>query len=125
MPFAKITNDIVSSNIGTRLPLAPTQSGSIWNTYEFQSGDLQGLKLGAGVTAAGNRQGNPANSYQLPGYATVNLLTSYSKKIGKTKVTTQFNLDNLLDKTYYTSNIGNEISPLATRTFMGSVRIEY
>jgi iron complex outermembrane receptor protein len=125
MPFAKITNDIVQSNIGTRLPLAPTQSGSVWNTYEFQSSDLQGLKIGAGITAAGDRQGNPGNTYQLPGYTTLNLLTSYSKKIGKTKVTTQLNLDNLLDKTYYTSNTGNEISPLATRTFMGSVRIEY
>jgi iron complex outermembrane receptor protein len=125
MPFAKITNDIVASNIGTRLPLAPTQSGSLWNTFEFKSGSLQGLKLGAGVVAAGQRQGNPSNTYQLPGYATVNLLTSYSKKVGQTKVTAQFNLDNLLDKTYYTSNTGNEISPLATRTFMGSVRVEY
>jgi iron complex outermembrane receptor protein len=125
MPFAKVTNDIVASNIGSRLPLAPTDSGSLWNTYEFKTGDLQGLKFGAGVVAAGQRQGNPGNTYQLPGYATINLLTSYSKKIGKTKVTTQFNLDNLLDKTYYTSNTGNEISPLATRTFMGSVRIEY
>lgn len=125
MPFAKVTSDIVSSNIGSRLPLAPTNSGSLWNTYEFKTGDLQGLKFGAGVLAAGQRQGNPGNSYQLPGYATINLLTSYSKKIGKTKVTTQFNLDNLLDKTYYTSNTGNEISPLATRTFMGSIRVEY
>jgi iron complex outermembrane receptor protein len=129
MPFAEVTNDVGSDggprNTGKRLPLAPRHSGSIWNTYEFQAGDLQGLKFGAGVVTAGQRQGSPANTYQLPGYATVNLLTSYSRHIGKTKVTTQFNVDNLLDKEYYTSNTGTDISPLVTRTFMGSVRVEF
>jgi len=125
MPFHKILQDAEGGNAGNSLPLAPTNSGSLWNTFEFKSGELQGLKFGAGVLAASQRQGNPKNNYQLPGYATVNLLASYSKNIGKTKLTTQFNVDNLLDKTYYTSNGYSEISPLATRTFMGSVRIEY
>ncbi len=128
MPFAKVTQDDNGyiGGTGNRLPLAPTHSGSIWNTYEFKTGDIRGLKFGAGIVAAGQRQGNPYNDYQLPGYATVNILASYSKNIGKTKVTTQLNLDNLLDKTYYTSNgFGNEVSVLAPRTFMGSVRVEY
>jgi len=125
MPFAKITQDVETGNTGNRLPLAPTHSGSLWNTYEFQSGHIRGLKFGAGIVAAGERQGSPANNYQLPGYATVNLLASYARNVGRTKITTQLNVDNLLDKTYYTSNTGNEISPLAPRTFMGSVRIEY
>ncbi|MDO9107147.1 MAG: TonB-dependent receptor [Methylovulum sp.] len=130
MPFAKITNDVAydggPGTTGNRLPLAPIHSGSIWNTYEFQAHGLQGFKLGAGVVAAGDRQGNPDNSYQLPGYATVNLLASYTKKIGKAKVTTQLNANNILDKTYYTSNGGGtEIFPLAPQTFMGSVRVEY
>jgi len=125
MPFADITQDVEQGNTGNRLPLAPVHSGSIWNTYEFQYNELRGLKFGAGVVAAGQRQGSPANNYQLPGYATVNLLASYSKNVGKSKVTAQLNVDNLFDKTYYTSNTGNEISPLASRTFMGSVRVEF
>lgn len=99
MPFHKILQDVDGGNAGKSLPLAPTNSGSLWNTYEFKSGDLKGLKFGAGVISASQRQGNPKNNYQLPGYATVNLLTSYSKNIGKAKITTQFNVDNLLDKT--------------------------
>jgi iron complex outermembrane receptor protein len=124
MPFAKITQDNFAKT-GKRLPLAPTNSGSLWGTYEFKYGDLQGLKFGAGMTAVTQRQANPINSYQLPGYATLNLLTSYSHNIGKAKITTQFNVDNLLDKTYYTSNGGVEISPLATRMLYGSIRVEY
>lgn len=129
MPFAEITKDVGvnggSGNTGNRLPLAPRNSGSLWNTYEFQTSELRGLKFGAGVVAAGQRQGSPANNFQLPGYATANLLASYTRNVGKTKVTAQLNADNLLNKIYYTSNTGNEISPLASRTFMGSVRIEY
>lgn len=125
LPFAKVTGDIDGGNVGRRLPLAPEHSGSIWNTYEFQTGELRGLKFGAGVVGSTQRQGDTANTYQLPGYATVNLLASYTKKIGKSKVTAQLNVDNLLDKIYYTSNTGSEISPLAPRTFLGSIRVEY
>lgn len=125
MPFAEVTQDIVADNINKRLPLAPVHSGSLWNTFEFQSGDWKGLKFGAGVVAAGKRQGNSGNTYQLPGYATMNLLASYAHNIGKSKITAQLNVDNVLDKTYYTSNTGDEIAPLAPRSFMGSIRIEY
>ena len=130
LPFAKITNDVDATggpgNTGKRLVLDPRNFGSLWNTYEFQTGDLQGLKLGAGVTAVGQRQGDTANTYQLPGYATVNLMTSYSMSINSAKLTAQLNVDNLLDKHYFaSSNTGNQIFFGAPRTFMGSIRMEY
>ncbi|MGQ0593752.1 MAG: TonB-dependent siderophore receptor [Gammaproteobacteria bacterium] len=126
LPFAEITKDVGfdggPGNTGKRLFLAPRNFGSLWSTYEFQGGDLVGLKLGAGVVAAGQRQGDLGNSFQLPGYTTVNLLASYSMKVGATKLTTQFNVDNLLDKTYFA---GASIIPGAPRTFLGSIRIEF
>jgi iron complex outermembrane receptor protein len=62
----------------------------------------------------------------LPGYATVNLLASYSWKIGDSKLTTQFNVNNLLDKAFYPTSFGQDsIEVGAPRTFMGSVRIGY
>lgn len=129
-PYAKITKDNTSDggpgNTGKRLFLAPEHSGSVWNTYQFHSGSLQGLKLGAGITAMDQRQGNSSNTYQLPGYATVGLLASYQMNVGKSKVTTQINVDNLLDKEYYAgSNSGNFITIGSPRTFMGSVRLEF
>jgi len=129
-PFAKITKDNDSNggpaNTGKRLFLAPEHSGSLWNTYEFQTGSLQGLKFGAGVSGVDQRQGDASNSYQLPGYMTVGLLASYQIKVGKTKITTQINADNLLDKGYYSgTNSGNFIAIGAPRSFMGSIRLEY
>lgn len=130
LPFAKITKDVAADggigNTGKRLVLDPRHFGSLWNTYEFQTGDLQGLKLGAGVTAVGQRQGDTANTYQLPGYATLNLMASYSMSINSAKLTAQINADNLLDKQYFAaSNDGNQIFFGAPRTFMGSIRVEY
>ncbi|NOV30191.1 TonB-dependent receptor [Methylomonas sp. ZR1] len=129
-PFAKITKDNDSNggpaNTGKRLFLAPEHSGSFWNTYEFQTGSLHGLKFGAGVSGVDQRQGDADNSFQLPGYMTVGLLASYQMKIGKTKLTTQINADNLLDKGYYAgTNSGNFIAIGAPRSFMGSIRLEY
>lgn len=129
-PFAKIIKDIDGSGgIGTqgkRLNMAPEHSGSLWNTYEFQNGDLRGLKFGAGVIAAGQRQGDAMNTYQLPGYATLNIMSSYTMKVGKTKVTAQLNVDNLLDKSFFVGSNGSSASFYgAPRSFLGSIRLEY
>lgn len=97
MPFAEITKDVGfdggPGNTGKWLFGAPRNFGSFWNTFEFQSSDMKGLKLGAGVVASGGKQGKD-NVYQLPGYAIVDLLASYSMKMGPTKLTAQLNVDN-------------------------------
>lgn len=130
LPFAEITKDVGfdggPGNTGNRFFLAPRNFGSLWSTYEFQGGDLSGLKLGAGMVAVGQREGNPDNTFQLPGFAIVNLLASYQWKLGPTKLTAQLNLDNLLDKTYFVgTNTANTITPGAPRTFLGSIRVEF
>jgi iron complex outermembrane receptor protein len=93
----------------------------------MQAGLLRGLKFGGGIFAKGARDGDLVNQYQLPGYVTVNLLTSYDWKIGKQKITTQLNVDNLLDKTYFSSSAfgANPVYYGQPRTFMGSVKVEF
>jgi iron complex outermembrane receptor protein len=130
MPFAEVTKDVGSNggigNQGKRLFQAPRHTASIWNTYEFQGGEIRGLKLGAGVVAVGQREGNLANTYQLPGYAIVNLLASYPIKMGQNKITAQLNVDNLADKTYYVgSNSGNFITFGAPRTVTVSIKADF
>ncbi|WP_445368618.1 TonB-dependent siderophore receptor [Methylomonas sp. BW4-1] len=129
-PFAKVTKDVGYDgglgSQGNRLFLAPTHSGSFWSTYEFQESVLRGFKIGAGALAQGQKEGNAENTYQLPGFVTANLMASYQIKVGATKVTTQFNIDNLLDKNYYAgTNSANFITIGTPRTFMGSVRVEF
>ncbi len=138
-PFAKTTKDsatvydenfnpigINSGNTGFRLNNAPKHSGSLWTTYEFQQPVVHGLKLGAGMQAVGQRQIGYNETAQAPGYATVNLMVSKLWKVGASRLTTQVNLDNLLDKTYTSSIYSYGPSNYgAPRTVIGSIKIEY
>ncbi|HEY8066126.1 MAG TPA: TonB-dependent receptor [Methylosinus sp.] len=130
LPFAKITKDADSAggygNQGKRLYHAPQHWGSLWSTYEFQTPELAGLKVGAGFIAVGPLPGNAANNYEVPGYTTVNMMTSYSWWFGSTKCTAQINIDNLLDKPYFVgTNSGSFILPGAPRTILGSLKVEF
>jgi iron complex outermembrane recepter protein len=137
---SEITNDPVkiynrgvlirtdNGNGGNRLPNVPEHGGSIWSTYQLQSGALQGLKFGAGAVARSQQQGNSANDFQLPGYVLMNVMASYEFKVGKAKISTQLNVDNLLDKNYFPTSNGfgrNRIDVGSPRTFLGSVKVEF
>ena len=125
-----------SPPVGSRLFNTSRNIASLWSTYEFLGGDFKGLKFGGGVKMQDGQTGccdNPA--VRLPGYATVDLLAAYSLDIGKTKVTAQFNINNLLDKHYYSgltsSAVGLNGYTAAyadfgqPRTFMGQVSVQY
>ncbi len=122
-----------TGSIGNRLPNVPRNSASFWNTYEFLDTELRGLKFGAGVVLRDQRQGDLNNDLQLPGYATVDLMAGYGIKLGKTKLSTQINAYNILDKHYYESTPGSQslpaigygIMPGAPTTVMGLVRLEF
>ncbi len=126
-PDAKIIEGYPGEN-GQRLPGVPQHGGSLFTTYELQAGALQGLKFGGGVLVRGSQTTETSNNdVVLPGYATVNLLTSYSWKVGGSKLTTQFNVNNLLDKEFFPTAAfsRNAIEVGSPRTLMGSIRIQY
>jgi iron complex outermembrane recepter protein len=62
-------------------------------------------------------------------------LAAYSRDIDKAKVTVQFNIDNLLDKQYYSGISTNGVGLTGIksayadfgqpRTFMGSINVQY
>jgi len=123
---------------GSRYPRVPRNMGSFWNTYDFQTPALQGIKIGGGVTVRDSQLawtgGGP--DINIPGYATVNLLAAYSMKVGKSKVTAQLNINNLLDKYYLTGATfasqpvmtgfdGGYVGFGAPRTVMGSIKVEF
>ncbi|MGH8614684.1 MAG: TonB-dependent receptor domain-containing protein [Gammaproteobacteria bacterium] len=78
---------------GNRFHNAPRHAGSLFSTYEVLGGDLNGLKLGGGRGCGGAARGRVSEPFfQLPGYAVVNLLGSYSWRAGPTKLTAQLNV---------------------------------
>ena len=128
---AKITKDAgvdengnpTNGNEGKRLPNIPKHSGGIWNQYDFSNG----FGMGAGVYAASDRQGDPGNTFQLPGFVRLDTGLSYKLKVGPSTITARFNINNLLDHTYYASTQENRanITPATPRTFLGSLRLEF
>ncbi len=126
-PFAKTLKGSVGAGMdGMRLHNAPVNNGSLWTTYEFQQPLLHGLKVGAGAQAVGQREIGYIETAQAPGYVSANLMVSKLWKMGASRLTTQLNVDNLLDKTYTASTQSNGLSSYgAPRTFMGSIKIEY
>ncbi len=122
--------------VGGRFFNVPRNKGSLWSTYEVQEGNLRGLKFGGGVNLSVGQTGccdNPAA--KIPGYATVDLLAAYSHNLGDAKITAQLNVNNLLDKRYFTGigTFGNGLTGFQAanvdfgqpRTFMGTINVQY
>jgi iron complex outermembrane receptor protein len=107
------------ATIGKRFAGVPYHSATLWTTYAVQSGALQGLKGGGGLVVRGAQL--DFSDRVIPSYAVASLMASYAWRMGKATVTTQVNLENLLDATYYASldNI-----PGRPRSVMGALRVE-
>jgi len=128
--YAYTDTEITKDNRGDqghRFWNVPKNSGSFWVKYAVQEPLLRGLSFGAGTYLVGQREGNNANTWQMPGYVRVDALLGYAWKVGHSTVTTQLNINNLLDKEIYeTSAFGGFLAqPGAPRIFMGSVKVEF
>ncbi len=116
-----------SGNQGNRFFGVPRSSASFWATYAPSEELARGVKLGAGVIARSQAEGNTANDFQIPGYVLVNLMVGYTWKLGLSRLSLQLNLDNLLDKRYFLpSAFGqNFVGVGAPRSVLGLVRVEF
>jgi iron complex outermembrane receptor protein len=115
-------------NQGHRMPNVPEHSGSLWLKFEPIP---QTFEFGAGTYIAGERQGDVANSFQLPGYARIDAFAAYHARLGRSRLTARVNVNNILDKTYY---LGGEpsfsfprvnIIPADPLTVLASLRLEF
>jgi len=124
----RVTKDN-SGLVGNRLYAVPRNVGSLWSTYDFQQSELHGLKVGGGVNLRDGSTDGSNNGYETAGYATVDLLAAYSWKAGRSKITAQLNVNNLLDKTYfpdaYLCGACSSRTVGTPRSFLGSVRVEF
>jgi iron complex outermembrane recepter protein len=118
---AVVTEDPIFKN--TRLANVARHSGSMWARFMI---DAQ-WAFGAGTFGQGQRQGDQGNTFQLPGYARVDAMTSYSFNWGATRASVQLNVNNIFNRRYYTGShqfVKDWIAPGAPRTVLASVRFE-
>jgi iron complex outermembrane receptor protein len=120
---AEVTKDTNSDVIGNRLVGTPYWSGSLWTTYEFQAGKLEGLKLGAGITAVGERAGDLESPFYVDGYYRVDAAVSY-----RINDHIDFSLvgRNLTDEKYIESTASDtENHPGAPINFMAAIKASF
>jgi len=112
-------------NQGNQLSGVPKQAASLWGKYRLL-GQLNGMTLGGGVVAQGERQGDDANTFRLPGFTRFDAFMAYRWKAGNHQLTTQVNVENLFDKEYFNASSSRaEIHPGYPRRVIASVGIEF
>ncbi len=113
-------------NEGRQLYGVPRHAGKLFLRYDLQSGGARGLSLGGGLLALGRQQGDSFNTFEIPGYARLDLMAAYKWQAAGTRWTGQLNLQNLGDKTYYqASGARDEIAVGKPFTVLASLRMEY
>ena len=110
---------------GLRLANVPEQAASIWVNYSISDA----FGVGGGVFAMTEREVDADNLVEIPGYVRLDLAARYRHRFGRSWLTAQFNVNNLLDKEYFDPQTSFaqtvNASPAAPRTVLGSVRVEF
>lgn len=112
------------------------EGNRLWNVAQhtaslglvYKAGEIAGGQLRLGVTAryVGTRPGDSANSFMLPAYTVANAFASYDTRIAGRNVQFQLNINNLFDRTYYTSSANQYfISMGDSRQFVLTTRVEF
>jgi len=108
---------------GNRPSNVPKNSASVWTTYEFQNGNLQGLGFGLGLFFVGERTGDFDNTYELPSYVRTDAALYYRRDNWRAAL----NFQNLFDVNYIRSSEGyrEANAPGAPFTVIGSLSITF
>ncbi|BBP86132.1 TonB-dependent receptor [Pseudomonas sp. Pc102] len=102
---AELTKDPLYK--GNELQNVARRTASLSAVYDFGplfDGDR--LRAGLGGRYVGSREGDVANSFELPHYTVADAFASYETPLGDDKrLKLQLNVKNLFDKTYYSSSV--------------------
>jgi iron complex outermembrane receptor protein len=118
---AEITEDNTFEE-GNRLNNVPENAFNIWTTYEIQQGDFQGLGIGLGLFSVGERQGDLANTFEVPSYFRTDAAIFYQRDRFRAAI----NLRNLFDVDYFESALSrNRVFLGDPLTIQGTVSWEF
>ncbi|AFY49088.1 TonB-dependent siderophore receptor [Nostoc sp. PCC 7524] len=120
------SNDL---RVGSRVPKVPEHKASLWTTYQFRQGNLQGLGFGLGLFYLSDRVGGDIptpefdDTFTLPSYLRTDAAIYYKRDNWKAAI----NIENLFGVRYIESfNFGrNTVIPGAPFTIIGSITFEF
>lgn len=117
-------NNDLNGLSGKLLANVPKNSGSLWARYAL----TPDWHVGGGVFMQGQRQGDTPNTFQLPGYSRVDVMTSYDFGLLGHRASAQVNVNNLFDRKYYSGAhqfVSDWIQVSKPRTVLATVRFEF
>jgi iron complex outermembrane receptor protein len=117
---ARVTKDN-QYPVGSRLVNVPENSASLWTTYTFSKGNLQGLGFGLGLFYVGERQGDLKNSFSVPSFLRIDAGIYYRRG----RLSTALNLKNLSNVREFTPRTIDLVYPGEPFTVEGTVRWEF
>ncbi|MEA5618332.1 TonB-dependent siderophore receptor [Cronbergia sp. UHCC 0137] len=120
------SNDLI---VGSKIPKVPEHKVSLWTTYQFLQGNLQGLGFGLGLFYLAERPGGDLptpdfdNGFTIPSYLRTDAAIYYKRDNWKAAI----NIENLFGVRYIESfNFGrNTVIPGAPLTVIGSISFEF
>jgi iron complex outermembrane receptor protein len=105
---AKITSSLRTAEIGRRPAETPTHQAAFWSQYQFLEGQLNGLKLAAGVRYIGDTE-DDSHTLRIPAYALLDARIAYDFGALRPELrgaSFAVNMFNLTDKYYVTGCFG-------------------
>lgn len=118
---ARVTKDKTLAS-GTRLTNIPAYSAGLLVMREDALANGNRYGLGGAVNYVGNRSGNTADTYTLPAYTTVKLLSYW--QVSKS-VRLSLDVHNLFNRNYYVGSWGNlYVIPGTERTVVARLKID-
>jgi iron complex outermembrane receptor protein len=121
---ARAVNNVLGVNApiyGNRPVGVATNMGSLWTTYQIQTGLAQGLTFGFGVTYKGDSFADALNLLRVPSYVVYDAAVFYRVK----RMEVAVNVKNLTDKTYYTNPTFAGALPGNPLSAFGSLRFYF
>ncbi|MHC5738012.1 TonB-dependent siderophore receptor [Nostoc sp.] len=106
--------------VGDSLINAPGTGGSLWTSYEIQSGGMRGLGFGGGVFYTGDHEATLPNTFKIPSYVRADATIFYKRDNWRVGL----NFKNLFNTQYYDSQ-GYYLRPGAPLTVLGTVSVEF
>ena len=112
-------------NEGHRYTGAPLNAASTWLKFDTARGESTAWICGVGVYYDGLRQGDNANTWQMPGYTRVDAMVGYRRALHAASLDMQLNVKNVTDKHYFDQIGWGVASYGAPRSVMATIALKY
>lgn len=123
-----------SRNILAATLFAPSQSAyglrptavseeifSLWSNYQIQSGFAEGVSFGIGAVHKGEAFADSSNALEVPSYTVYNAVIGYKQPKWEAAII----MNNLTDKTYYTSPTFSGVLPGDQRSIFATLKFDF